>query len=161
MDRRNPVLPRCSKGYCCSPTDSLAVISLAAPCSICRSGVEVARKVYMTYKYIEYRKNVHALLGSVCIRCGTEQNLELHHRDEATKRFNPSRFYSAKLSDEVIQEILKCDLLCETCHKTKHQTKHGKRAMYNRGCRCDMCREAVRREKRDYRARIQGHVAQK
>lgn len=58
--------------------------------------------------------------GSRCCLCGTpyERGFHYHHRDPATKAFNPSSHGRSESSTRA--ELEKCDLLCPSCHGNIH-----------------------------------------
>ena len=97
----------------------------------------------------------------VCTKCGATQNLELHHRDRATKITSDVWSWALERRDS---EIAKCDVLCKVCHReiTSEQNKadfstpllekkHGTDNTYNRHhCRCEVCREWKRQSRTIY-----------
>lgn len=100
---------------------------------------------------------VQSLKDGPCERCGARKGVEdmhWHHRDPATKEFGISRGAFRFGRARLLAEIAKCELLCGDCHHDHHAPDpgHGTTAMYQRGCRCDTCREANREYMRAYRA---------
>src|SRR5690606_21351007 len=95
------------------------------------------------------------LFGNECVECGSQDNLEIHHLDPATKQFTLSEGWTRpwELS---LEEIKGCQLLCKSCHMKRHATIHGKRRMYVLGCRCDRCRKANRVYMLSYKRRKRG-----
>lgn len=89
------------------------------------------------------------LADKTCEWCGSNDQLELHHRDPNKKvhhaiwSWTPSRRAA---------EIAKCVLLCRGCHQRAHSEARrveaelrnpcGTFAAYKRGCRCASCRRA-------------------
>lgn len=71
--------------------------------------------------YQERRKRFYAAfdkLGGCCKSCGSKENLQFDHIDEASKLYNISEMHYH--SDRLFyQELDKCQLLCETCHSKK------------------------------------------
>ena len=57
-----------------------------------------------------------------CIDCGTrEGQLDLDHRDETIKLFNPADGASRPISWERLKaEVAKCDVRCARCHGKRH-----------------------------------------
>lgn len=82
--------------------------------------------------------------GAFCAHCRSTENLQLDHIVPGEKVSHRIWSWSFKRQ---MEEMLKCQWLCEQCHKLKTKTqlflsrssKHGRRAMYNRGCRCKKC----------------------
>jgi hypothetical protein len=64
--------------------------------------------------------------GGKCIRCGYSKcaaALSFHHRDRATKKYEPS-WMIPRVSltwEEKYQELDKCDLVCLNCHHEIHE----------------------------------------
>ena len=95
-----------------------------------------------------------------CIRCGSDQRLEVDHIDPAYKTIRISEVW---LRSEQVRtvELLKCQVLCHDCHYSKTAKENGwapKEGMhgltrYCAGCRCDICRAAKAKEKKAYLAR--------
>ena len=64
---------------------------------------------------------VRAQKGTTCSGCGrtfAPQALSWHHRDPATKRFNPSQ--ANRGQEALLAEMAKCDVLCTACHRQAH-----------------------------------------
>jgi hypothetical protein len=86
-----------------------------------------------------------------CQRCGSELNLECHHKDPKQKISHSVWSWSAARREA---ELSKCEVLCIDCHRavtTELQWPgHGHIGTYKRGCRCDKCkrRKAVENSKR-------------
>ena len=94
--------------------------------------------------------------GRVCVLCGgVDGPWEIDHIDPATKEHRVVSLWS-RTENVREYELAKCQLLCEPCHHTKtglEQRKpitHGMSG-YGRGCRCDLCYEALRQYWRDRR----------
>lgn len=93
-----------------------------------------------------------------CEKCGSIDRLELDHIDPSTKVHHAIWSWA---EERRIDEIAKCQILCHDCHLNKtaddyrKNVKHGTYAMRNKyGCDCEECKEYVRRNKRESRARI-------
>jgi hypothetical protein len=77
-----------------------------------------------------------------CENCGSNEKLELHHRDPALKESHSIWSWTKVRRDK---EIEKCDVLCEGCHlkETIKQltvvAPHGTWNTYDKGCRCLEC----------------------
>lgn len=92
--------------------------------------------------------------GRSCERCGATERLELHHRDPSQKVTSSIWSWSwARLW----AEFAKCDVLCHNCHFSHHiavaDARHGSPSRYNRGCRCEVCRQAAALRRRLSKAR--------
>jgi 5-methylcytosine-specific restriction endonuclease McrA len=89
--------------------------------------------------------------GGKCVKCGSTRNLEVDHKDQDNKTFNPRDIWSR--SEEVRKKELKdCQVLCESCHEDKtalQNSKSGEAAIiacgtvekFENGCRCFTCKE--------------------
>lgn len=85
-----------------------------------------------------------------CADCGSTDDLQLHHVD------NTDRLTSAWLRspERLAEELAKCVILCRKCHmEGRHGRvlKHGTKKCYDKGCRCEECREASAEYKREWR----------
>lgn len=104
-----------------------------------------------------------------CAQCGTAERLELDHVDPTTKdprlKRSTSRIWRWEEADRVA-ELAKCQVLCRPCHRAKSGREqaermrarpivHGKHTSYTgRGCRCDLCRAAMRAYQQTYWAQF-------
>lgn len=97
-----------------------------------------------------------------CVECGAVDDLQLDHIDPKLKRPGFSNIWNWSLSRREA-ELALCQVLCVSCHKAKSKRqllithgysadRHGGKAMYNRGCRCDVCRAGSRERGRKARA---------
>lgn len=57
------------------------------------------------------------LAGAACARCGSTEDLQLHHRDPAEK--DDHRIWSWSEA-RILSELGKCDVLCRPCHSRHH-----------------------------------------
>lgn len=73
---------------------------------------------YSLNLYHKLMKEARDFLGGVCVRCGTQDNLEFDHVDPATKEFTISHGWSFA-TDRFWLEVAKCQLLCLPHHKEK------------------------------------------
>lgn len=87
----------------------------------------------------------------VCVVCGSTARLELDHINPEEKRYNPAALWGmSETNPNRIAEIEKCQVLCYEHHKEKtiawkaSQRNHGT-TLYNKGCRCEVCREAKKK----------------
>jgi 5-methylcytosine-specific restriction endonuclease McrA len=92
------------------------------------------------------RRRAEWFAGKTCIKCGSEENLEIHHVDPSTKEAHQVWTWTKERRD---LELAKCDVLCKNCHKIETllqlvKFEHGTRTMYTRhGCRCEPCIKAA------------------
>lgn len=88
-----------------------------------------------------------------CIDCGSAENLELDHIDRENKVGSDVWVWA---EEKRKAEEAKCVVRCQSCHRERHaeeRRRHGPSG-YNRGCRCEVCKEASRaRKRRQNRAR--------
>lgn len=108
-------------------------------------------RTYNIERYRKLRKEYITLLGGICVKCGSDENLQFDHIDKNSKSFDVSNKITYP-RDIVLAELEKCQLLCEECHKTKSlhdldkkaaKGTHGTLSSY-RYCRCFECKEAKR-----------------
>ena len=86
-----------------------------------------------------------------CAKCGSEKNLDVHHKDPSQKVSHRIWSWSQKRREE---ELVKCEPLCEPCHEKLHNPgTHGTQSRYRVGCRCSECISANVKAWREYRAR--------
>ena len=110
----------------------------------------------------EYRRKLRERdiehLGGVCIRCGSNENLEFDHVDPKTKSFNLSNFSGPR--SVFLTELDKCQLLCSICHDIKtaedRVAEHGTSTRYLQKCRCEKCCIAMREARRAYNLKYRG-----
>jgi hypothetical protein len=111
---------------------------------------------YMASRYATRRQQAFDFLGGKCAKCPTATNLEVDHKDRAS-RVPSSRWMWNLSKTRFLEELHKCQLLCRACHATKSTVerglspargRHGTLSTY-RHCRCELCVAA----KRDYNAR--------
>ena len=124
-------------------------------------------KDYMSARRNKRRVELIGILGGVCVRCGTSQDLEFDHIVPGSQDFRISGRGLDKPWDQLVTEVAKCQLLCSSCHHKKttesYETlggwnantsripEHGTAACYSRlKCRCAACRKA----KQLYRAKL-------
>jgi hypothetical protein len=92
------------------------------------------------------RAQLIEMLGGVCVRCGTTEDLQFDHIDPKTKRFAVCSDLSRPWN-ELVDEVLRTQLLCCSCHQAKGvedrgEPSHGLYRYCDFGCRCDVCRAA-------------------
>lgn len=81
-----------------------------------------------------------------CIKCGSDNRLELDHIDPALKVSHKIWSWSW---EKIYAEAAKCQILCYDCHKEKISSEnkernknliiHGTYSRYRAGCRCLDC----------------------
>lgn len=118
-------------------------------------------KDYMRERRVRRRLAMVELLGGVCVRCGTQENLEFNHIDPTQKTYDISKIQDGKWS-VLVEELAKCELLCHDHHleatleqvadgllkvgghnKNLAPLEHGTPRKYNEDkCRCGECRTA-------------------
>lgn len=93
----------------------------------------------------------------LCLKCGGQYKLELHHRNRNEKVTHKIWSWS---KERQLVEIAKCDILCDSCHQLQTNKqfnfknyKHGTNTCYTEmPCRCQLCRNAVAADRRRQRA---------
>lgn len=82
-----------------------------------------------------------------CVKCGSKEDLEIHHVDPSTKVSNSVWSWAQERRDA---ELDKCEVLCHGCHKVEtllqkaKPIEHGTYVGYmHHGCRCMSCIEAA------------------
>ena len=81
-------------------------------------------KFYQRARYKERKEKLTALLGGVCVVCGTIERLEFDHIDPETKEFTICKRLNGASWEDILEEAKKCQLLCRKCHNRK---THGKK----------------------------------
>jgi len=94
--------------------------------------------------------------GGKCVKCESTERLEIDHINKEDKEAYISSLWSRSTSVRE-KELAKCQVLCHNCHKEKSIAEAttatcGQIGMYNRGCRCDLCRASNAARNRKYRA---------
>lgn len=120
-----------------------------------------------------------ASLGSECVECGANIDLQFDHIDFTTKEFDISAGIRDGYSHtRIFAELAKCQLLCLSHHKAKTRQEgsnntggrnrivdpqHGTAVMYGReNCRCESCQNwklAYRKRLVDSRGNIRTPVS--
>jgi len=95
-----------------------------------------------------------------CVKCGSDEDLEVDHIDPSLKIDHKVWSWSDVRRSA---ELAKCQVLCHKCHARKTaasrpQKQHGTHSMYTSGCRCQPCRDGHAALKRDYLKRKQSIV---
>jgi hypothetical protein len=109
----------------------------------------------MPPRYAAAKALAFALLGDTCALCGSQDRLNIVHKDPREKSFNPITDCNRSEASRRA-ELAKCRVLCNPCDKVevtrrrfKHEPfQHGTPSMYSKGCRCEPCRECATAQKR-------------
>ena len=98
-----------------------------------------ARRKYM--RLWMKRRRDEFFHDKTCEKCPSSENLELHHKDPASKISHRIWGWSKERREA---EIAKCSVLCYKCHRAYEYEKMSRHGIggYQRGCRCEVCRGA-------------------
>lgn len=110
-------------------------------------------------RQLEYQKNwikkrrEDFFKDKICEKCGSSYKLELHHKNPKEKETHKIWSWSKEKREA---ELKKCVVWCEKCHISYHADlmkveRHGANNMYNKGCRCDLCREFKSQKNKRFR----------
>lgn len=80
-----------------------------------------------------------------CVKCGSEEDLHLDHKDPSQKWTHRIWSYSAT---KRAAEIAKCQVLCYGCHREKTNLENHVRQSEN--CHCWICKREKRKMERAY-----------
>jgi hypothetical protein len=127
------------------------------------------RADYLRARRADRRQKLIVILGEVCVRCGTRDDLQIDHKEPGSRSFLLSGDGMDRRWEDIILESLKCQLLCGPCHRDKslelgeHAGGHNKnhrplvhgstRCYQEMPCRCPRCKTA----KQMYRSRQIGY----
>lgn len=99
---------------------------------------------YQRRRYAQRLEESLARLGGVCSVCGTTENLEFHHVDQATKFKDVTEMLSKYSQARIDEELAKCVLLCKAHHEphtaVQNAVGHGGGRTGKKNCRCGLCR---------------------
>lgn len=109
------------------------------------------------------RQRAIEYLGSICVRCGSNERLEFDHINGKDKSYPIAKNLNRRW-EVLILELNKCQLLCRPCHLAKSKENdetgggqnkleefpHGTHTGYTMGCREECCRAARREYRRNY-----------
>lgn len=119
-------------------------------------------------RYHEQRGRAVALLGGVCVVCGTPDRLHFDHinMDRKDRQHAISQMLLRDW-DVISEELKKCQLLCISCHAKKSVTergwgepKHGTLTRYMRlNCRCTLCKLKGKLNNRRQYERRMGYIS--
>lgn len=113
------------------------------------------RKAYMQKYQREWvAKRRHSFFkDKKCALCESTEKLVLHHINPKEKESHNIWSWS---EERRLKEIVKCIVWCESCHIEYHAKEmrievHGFDNMYNKGCRCDLCRDFKSKKNKRFR----------
>lgn len=113
---------------------------------------------YQNRRYHERRALMISILGGMCAKCGSTDELEMDHVDPKSKVYSFTQIVLRSLK-VFLDEVAKCQLLCGKCHTSKtvfdagnKPAEHGTLSMY-RYCKCEPCRAAKSAYSREYSLR--------
>lgn len=69
--------------------------------------------------------------GGRCVKCGSQERLEVDHRERSEKEIHTRHLWGMKSSRRVV-ELLKCWVLCHECHLTKTMEENKVDPTYRR-----------------------------
>lgn len=72
---------------------------------------------YSRNYYYKRKERIIERLGGKCVRCGSCEKLEIHHRDAYNKCFAVTKKILSIPLDKLEEELSKCELLCKKCHQ--------------------------------------------
>lgn len=100
------------------------------------------------------KRNAWLAANGPCIRCGSNERLEVDHINPKTKIDHKVWSWGKERREA---ELLKCQILCFVCHRLKTNEERGWKLhgelMWQRGCRCKECvrvhNKKLRKQARD------------
>lgn len=108
-------------------------------------------------KYLTNRRiKAKNYLGSKCVNCSSQEELEFDHIDPNIKSFEISKAIASHMAwQKLVTELDKCQLLCKDCHKIKSNkelsVEHGGGISGKRHCKCELCKAKWNEYMRNYR----------
>jgi hypothetical protein len=83
-----------------------------------------AQQKYKARLKKERTELAHSILGRTCVKCGSTERSEFHHKDPSTKCFEIWRGNTRSLKAFLL-EVEKCEVLCTSCHsKVTRKQQH-------------------------------------
>jgi hypothetical protein len=108
-------------------------------------------------EYHKRKAKIIKHLGSKCVQCGSEYDLQIDHMDHTRKNYTVMSHWGWSWK-KLLEELKLCQLLCSNCHLEKtisegsltkgwttqpQGPKHGTAHTYIKyKCRCDLCKIA-------------------
>lgn len=87
---------------------------------------------YNLERYHKRMADAYAMLGGVCVVCGSTKEMQIDHFDPSQKSFTLAKLWSVS-EERFLEELTKCQLLCWDCHLTKTATFDKKAIMAKQG----------------------------
>lgn len=81
-------------------------------------GTKEQQRIYQQLYRQARRAKAKASLGDVCVKCGSDENIEFDHIDPSTKLGSIASMIDSK-KEVFWTEVRKCQLLCRDCHVIK------------------------------------------
>lgn len=75
-------------------------------------------KEYQLKRYHKIRQESFVLLGNCCVKCSSQNELEIDHKEWKKKSIRLNKLWSIS-KQKRIEELSKCQLLCRSCHLEK------------------------------------------
>lgn len=78
---------------------------------------------YLRRRYHERHADAISILGGRCAECGSTEDLQFDHIDNAAKSFDVADRLAQYAWDRIVEELKKCQLLCFWCHVDKSRNE--------------------------------------
>lgn len=99
---------------------------------------------YMLKRYHRRRSAALEILGSACVDCGSQNNLEFDHANPNDKSFDVAKAFTSMAETKLWAELHKCVIRCKHCHLAKtsneNSVEHGQGKTGKRNCLCNLCK---------------------
>ena len=79
---------------------------------------------YMRKRYHDRMNAAKEFLGGECVKCESNEKLDLDHIDPSDKSFTIASLHNCSI-DKFWLEVKKCQLLCRDCHVAKTRKDFG------------------------------------
>lgn len=121
----------------------------------------------MSKYYDAFKQKCFAVIGTKCVQCQSQEDLEIDHVNARDKSFAISKVWGYKDRwPHILEELKKCQALCKACHKLKSVSDisikrmknrdlcHGTLSQYMRyKCRCAECSTYYKAWRKTHRSR--------